>query len=397
MNGRKKETARPRLVTGPFMLVMLSNFAYFLAVGATLPTVPRFVEGPLGGGSVAVGLTIGTFSLAAVLLRPLTGRVSDKRGRRVLIIVGAGIVAVSLLGYAVVNELWMLLTLRLLSGAGEALFYVGAASAINDLAPDERRGEALSYFSLSLFAGIGLGPILGESVLDAAGFDVAWYVAAACSLFAAAVGSFIPETRPTDLDREAKGRLIAGSALLPGTVMAASIWGLAMFATFVPLYALRIGLSGSRFLFALHSVVVFSIRLFGARLPDRLGAPTAATGALACSVVGFIIMGVFDSTTGLVTGTIIWSLGHSLAFPALMSMAVKGAPASERGAVVGTFTAFFDLAFGVGAMAAGGIVAITGYRGGFFSASIVAGAGLLLLQSRRRRRSRGLPTSAATL
>jgi predicted MFS family arabinose efflux permease len=214
---------------------------------------------------------------------------------------------------------------------------------------------------------------------------------------AAVVGGFIPETRPDDVDDSGSGRLLAPSAVLPGSVMAASIWGLAMFSTFVPLYALRIGLSGSRFLFALHSIVVFTVRLFGARLPDRLGAPTAATGALACSIIGFIIMGSFESTTGLVAGTIIWSLGHSLAFPALMSMAIKGAPASERGAVVGTFTAFFDLAFGVGAMAAGGIVNATGYRGGFFSASIVAGAGLLLLQFRKRRKARGLATSAATL
>ena len=379
------------------MLVMLSNFAYFLAVGATLPTVPLFVEGPLGGGNVAVGLTIGVFSLAAVLLRPFTGRLADRRGRKLLIIVGGGIVALSLFGYVPTDSLWILLVLRLVSGAGEALFYVGTASAINDLAPDERRGEAFSYFSLSLFAGIGLGPILGESVLDAAGYDAAWYVAAACSLFACAVGAFIPETRPADHDPEARGRLISPSALLPGTLMAASIWGLAMFTTFIPLYALSIGMDGSRFLFALHSVVVFSIRLFGARLPDRLGVHTAATGALACSVIGFIVMGVVDTTTGLVIGTIVWSLGHSLAFPALMSMAVKGAPASERGAVVGTFTAFFDLSFGLGAMAAGGIVDISGYRGGFFSASIAAGAGLLLLQFRRKRKARGLATSTATL
>lgn len=388
--------ARPRLVTGPFLLVMLSNFAYFLAVGATLPTVPRFVEGPLGGGSVAVGLTIGMFSLAAVLLRPFTGRVGDRRGRRVLIIVGAAMVAVSLLGYMVTNALWTLMVLRLLSGAGEAMFYVGTASAINDLAPDERRGEALSYFSLSLFAGIGLGPILGETILEVSSFDITWLVAAACAGAAALVGAFIPETRPTETEGSS-GKLLSGSAVLPGTVMAASIWGLAMFTTFVPLYALRIGLSGSRFLFALHSVVVFSIRLFGARLPDRLGAPTAARGALACSVVGFIIMGTVDTSTGLVIGTIVWSLGHSLAFPALMSMAVKGAPASERGAVVGTFTAFFDLAFGLGAMAAGGIVHVTGYSGGFYTASIAAGAGLLLLQFRKRRKARGFATSAATL
>jgi MFS family permease len=397
MNGGTTQETKPRLVTGPFMLVMLSNLAYFLAVGITLPTLPLFVSGQLGGGSVAVGLTIGTFSLAAVLLRPFTGRIGDTRGRRVLIIGGALIVAVSLLGYMLTETIWILMVLRLVSGAGEALFYVGTASAINDLAPDERRGEALSYFSLSLFAGIGLGPIVGESILNAFSFDTVWLVAAACSGFAAAVGWFIHETRPDATEAEGAGKLLATSAMLPGAVMAASIWGLAMFTTFVPLYALHIGLTGSRFLFALHSVVVFSIRLFGARLPDRLGAPTAARGALACSVVGFVIMGIFESTVGLVVGTIVWSLGHSLAFPALMSMAVKGAPASERGAVVGTFTAFFDLAFGVGAMAAGGIVDVSGYRGGFFSASIAAGAGLLLLQFRRKRRSRSLATSAATL
>lgn len=393
---RPAARTRPRLVTRPFMLVMLSNFAYFLAVGATLPVLPRFVEGPLAGGSVAVGLAMGTFSLAAVLLRPFTGRIGDTRGRRVLIIVGGLLVGGSLVGYVFTASLLVLFLLRLVSGAGEALFYVGTASAINDLAPDERRGEALSYFSLSLFAGIGLGPILGEIVLDAAGFDAAWIVAALCSVFAGAIGFFVVETRPIDPDVAPSGKLVATSALLPGTVMAASIWGLAMFSTFVPLYALALGLSGSRFLFALHSGVVFAIRLFGARLPDLLGPAKAATGALACSVLGFIAMAAWRSPTGLVVGTVVWSLGHSLAFPALMSMAVKGAPASERGAVVGTFTAFFDLSFGVGAVAAGGIVHLFGYSGGFLSASIAAGAGLLLL-SARRQRARRISVSTATL
>lgn len=378
------------------MLVMLSNFAYFLAVGATLPVLPRFVEGPLGGGSVAVGLAMGTFSLAAVLLRPFTGRIGDTRGRRVLIIVGGLLFGGSLVGYVFTASLLVLFLLRLVAGAGEALFYVGTASAINDLAPDERRGEALSYFSLSLFAGIGLGPILGEVVLDAAGFDAAWIVAAFCSVFAGGFGFFVVETRPVDPEIAPSGKLVATSALLPGTVMAASIWGLAMFSTFVPLYALALGLSGSRFLFALHSGVVFAIRLFGARLPDLLGPAKAATGALACSVLGFITMAAWRSPAGLVVGTVVWSLGHSLAFPALMSMAVKGAPASERGAVVGTFTAFFDLSFGVGAVAAGGIVHLFGYSGGFLSASIAAGAGLLLL-SARRQRARRISVSTATL
>ena len=389
--------ARARLVTRPFLLVMLSNLAYFLAIGATLPVLPRFVEGPLGSGSVAVGLTFGAFSLSAVLLRPWVGRLGDTRGRRLLVISGGILVALSVGAQVWVDSLVPLLILRLIAGVGEAAFYVGVASAINDLAPDERRGEALSYFSLSLFAGVGLGPILGESVLEAVGFDAAWLVAALLAMGAGMTGFMLPETRPEDAEPGEAARLWHPAALIPGTVLAASIWGLATFTAFVPLYALLLGLSGSRFLFAGHSAIVFAIRLFGARLPDRLGAQKAATGALAASAIGFMVIGLWRDPAGLILGMILWSIGHSLAFPALMTMAVSSAPARERGAVVGTFTAFFDLSFGLGAVTAGRIVELLGYRGGFLSSSVAAGAGLVLLNARRRRRARGIPTPTATL
>lgn len=393
-----RRASQPRLVTKPFLLVMLSNFAYFLAVGATLPVLPRFVEGPLGSGSVAVGMTFGAFALSAVLLRPWVGRIGDARGRKLLVIWGGAIVAISVGAQVWINSLFPLLLVRLLTGAGEAAFYVGVASAINDLAPDERRGEALSYFSLSLFAGIGLGPVLGESVLEAISFDAAWIAAAALAAVAAVTGLLLPETRPDDMEPGESARLVHPAALVPGAVMAASIWGLATFTAFVPLYALIVGLPGSRFLFAGHSAIVFAIRLFGARIPDRLGPQRSATGALIFSVIGFMVIGLWNEPAGLILGMALWSVGHSLAFPALMSMAVKAAPARERGAVVGTFTAFFDLSFGLGAVTAGAIVAVLGYRGGFLSSSVAAGAGLVLLQTRRRRqKQRGIEEAPATL
>ena len=380
------------------MLVMLANFAYFLAVGATLPVLPRFVEGPLGAGEFQVGLTFGAFALSAVLLRPWIGRIGDARGRRLLVIWGGALVGASVGAQVFVDSLMPLLVLRLATGAGEAAFYVGVASAINDLAPDERRGEALSYFSLSLFAGIGLGPVVGESVQQAVSFDAAWLVAGGLAFAASFTGLYMPETRPDDMESGETAKLVHPAALVPGAVMAASIWGLATFTAFVPLYALLVGLDGSRYLFAGHSAIVFAIRLLGARIPDRLGAQRSATGALICSVLGFIVIAFWRDVPGLVIGMVIWSVGHSLAFPALMSMAVSAAPARERGAVVGTFTAFFDLSFGLGAVTAGGIVDVVGYRGGFLSSSVAAGAGLVLLRTRRRRQKQaGIEEAPATL
>ena len=394
----------PRLVTPAFVLVCVSNFAYFLAVGALLPVVPLFVEGPLEGGSIAVGLTYGAFALAAVLFRPLSGRLGDTRGRRLLIVLGGGLAAIAVLAHVPVDSLGPLLLLRLLGGAGEGLFYVGVASVINDLAPDDRRGEALSYFSLSLFAGIGLGPVVGETILEATSFDVTWVFASVAAGIAAVMGLVIPETKPAAGADLPPRRLIHPAAVSPGLVMAASIWGLATYMAFVPLYARSIGMRGSAVLFALHSGLVFAVRLFGARLPDRLGYNRAATGALTCSVIGFLLIAFWAQPAGLVAGTVVWSIGHSLAFPALMSMAVKNAPASERGSVIGTFTGFFDVAFGLGAVSAGAIVALIDYRGGFLSASIAAAAGLVLLRERRKARRReavreaeGIEEAPATL
>jgi predicted MFS family arabinose efflux permease len=62
-----------------------------------------------------------------------------------------------------------------------------------------------------------------------------------------------------------------------------------------------------------------------------------------------------------------------------MTLAIGMAPRSEMGAVVGTFTAFFDLAYGLGAVSLGGVAAALGYRGAFATGSVVAGAGLALL------------------
>lgn len=386
---------RERLVTPVFALVMLSTFAYFAAVGIITPTLPRFVRGPLDGRDVEVGLAVGAFALSAVLLRPFIGRLTDRRGRRVMIVAGGSVVGLSIIGYVVAQSLPVLILLRLVTGLGEAAFYVGAASVINDIAPDERRGEAISYFSLALFAGLALGPIAGEWILGLVDFWAVWVAAGAASLFAAAVGLMVPETRPAGVTLEA-GPLIHKAALLPGAILGTCVWALASFNSFVPLYALDLGMKGSGYVFALNSAILMTVRLLGARLPDRLGPRRAAAAALVLTSLGLLTMGVWRGPTGLFTGTAIYAFGHALYFPALMTLAVSRAPVSERGSVVGTFTAFFDLSFGVGAASAGVVATYFGYRGAFVVASIVAAGGLALLLTTvaRERRERAVRMGA---
>ena len=387
--------APEKVVSPVFLLVTFSTFAYFLTVGAILPILPRYVEGPLGEGSVAVGLATGAFALTAVMLRPFIGRVSDRRGRAVLIIAGGLSVGLSVAAYSATSSLVPLIILRLVTGLGEAAFYVGVASVVNDLAPEARRGEALSYFSLALFGGLALGPVVGESLLEATGFHSVWLAAGASAVVAGIVGFVVPDTRPPGTAENRSTRLIHPAALRPGSILATHIWSLATFSSFVPLYALSLGMSGSRWVFAVNSAIILAIRSVGARLPDVLGPRRAVRSALICTAIGLGLIGLWGNTIGLFVGTGFFSIGHALTFPALMTLAIRGAPAAERGAVVGTFTAFFDAAFGIGAIAAGALADALGYRGAFIGASVVALVGLGMAIGYGRRSDRVEPKQLA--
>lgn len=336
-----------------------------------------------------MGLAVGAFAISAVVLRPFIGGISDRRGRKLLMLGGAGLVGVSMAAYTFADTLWLLVVLRVVTGAGEAAFYTGAASAINDLAPDARRGEALSYFSLALYSGLALGPILGESVLEAISFDAAWLVAGAFSGAAALLAWWLPDTRPPAGDASgeqepALRRIIHPAGLRPGTILASSVWGLAGFSAFVPLYAKEIGLGGSRAVFFTYSAVVLGFRSLGARIPDLLGPRKTASISLLSTTVGLCIVAAWADPIGLFGGAVVFGVGQAMLFPAMMTIAINGARPSERGAVVGTFTAFFDLAFGLGSLSLGGVAHALGYRGLFFSAAAISLGGFFLLQGYAR-------------
>ncbi len=332
---RQSAPARPTLLTPAFVAVTLASLAYFTGDGVLLPAVPRYVQGPLGAGNVAVGLVVGAFSLSAFLLRPWTGGLGDRWGRRPLMLVGAFLFAASVLGYMLASSPEVLAVLRLLTGAGEAFFFVGAVTAITDLAPPQRRGEAMSLASLALYVGIGIGPVLGELAIERSGFTAAWILAAAAALTALALALRVPDTRPDDISKvitakpigsAARHRLVHRAGLLPGMVMLTSIWGLAGFLTFVPLYALDLGMDGSRLALLVFGGTVVGIRSLGARIPDRLGAARATRVALTLSAAGLAIVGTWRTPAGLLTGAVIFAVGIALFTPALSADRSSGRP-----------------------------------------------------------------------
>lgn len=361
------------MVTRRFAIVTLATFAYFLGLGSLLPTIPRYVSDELGGDGLAVGLVVGAFAVSAAVVRPWAGRIGDRHGRRVLLSGGALLVGLATLAYTQVDSVPALVALRLVSGLGEAAVFVGAATATQDLAPAHRRGEAASYFSVALYSGLALGPALGEHLADTSGYHRVWIVAGLASLVAAALGLGTPHTPAPDAPKPTT--LLHPSALGPGLVLMLGLIPFTGFAAFLAVYGPDIGLENTGPVFFAYAGMVLAIRLFGAKLPDRLGWQRASTLALAAVGFGALIVAVWASVAAVWIAAAALGAGMSLLYPALFSAALDGVPDHERSQAVGTFSLFFDLSQGIGAPLLGLVVALSSERGAFAVAAVAAGAG----------------------
>jgi MFS family permease len=369
-----------RVLSRPFVLTMLAEFALCTSIGMLLAVVPVYAHDELGVGPFGVAVAVAAVSPMVLVCQPLAGRYGDRHGRKILIVAGGALASLAVAGYVVADSLPLLVALRLLTGAGEAMLLVGAATMITDLAPERRRGEALSLFSLGLWGGLALGPILGELVLGDDRFDSVWLLAAACCLASALIGLTLPETAPSRApEHETTARLVHPAAVGPGLVLSFTVLGFAGLGTFGALYARELGLAGAGSVFLTFSAVVVATRVLARQVPDRLGPKRTARVALSLITAGLLTIGIWNVPAGLFAGTIVVAFGHALAFPSLMTLAVNAAPASERSSVVGTFSAFTELGFLVGALSLGAIASTAGYDGVFVVCAFGPLLGVLLL------------------
>ena len=382
-----------RMVTGRFAIVTLATFAYFISLGSLLPTLPRYVKDELGGDGFAVGLVVGAFAVSAAVVRPWAGRIGDRYGRRVLLSGGALLVGLTTLAYTQVDAVGPLVALRLLSGIGEAAVFVGAATATQDMAPAHRRGEAASYFSVALYSGLALGPALGERLADASGYHRVWVVAGLASLAAAGLGLGTPHVSRRDAPKPT--RLLHPAALGPGLVLMLGLIPFTGFAAFLAVYGPDIGLDDTGPVFFAYAGIILTIRIFGAKLPDRLGWQRASTIALSAVCSAGVVLAVWPSVVAVWITAVALGIGMSLLYPALFSAALEAVPEHERSQAVGTFSLFFDLSQGVGAPLLGLVVALSSERGAFAASAAIAAAGFWAQHRLRTRPGRTLASEPA--
>ena len=356
-----------------FAGIFTVTFCGLLAVGAVLPVLPRYVHGPLDGGNIAVGIVIGSYAITGLLLRPFAGRLADRRGRKPTALIGSLLMAAGGFLYLLPLGIAGLILARLVLGAGEGSVFTAGSAWIVDLAPPERRGRVIGLYGLAVWAGLSVGPLIGELLLHASGYSLVWIFAGAMPLVGAAIASRVPDPyRPQAVHPEEHHPLIAREAVRPGAALALGSIGYATVAAFVVLHLESRGVDHGAAVFGAFATMVVLTRLVAGDLPDRAGPARVATGAALAEALGLTTIGLAHSLPVAIAGALAMGTAFSLLYPSLSLIVVERVSERRRGAALGTFTAFFDAGVGLGAPLAGVAAALTDYEGAFLLSAAIA-------------------------
>ncbi len=176
-------------------ILMFNMFIAMAGIGLIIPIMPEFL-GTFGVAGSALGLLIAFFSLAQFLFSPFSGNLSDKYGRKRIIIFGLIVYGLSQLGFSLSTELWMLYVARFFTGIGAAFIIPPTMAFVADITSLENRGRGMGLLGASMSLGFMVGPGIG-GFLSKISLYFPFYFAASAAVLAAVVSLFfLPNPKP---------------------------------------------------------------------------------------------------------------------------------------------------------------------------------------------------------
>jgi DHA1 family tetracycline resistance protein-like MFS transporter len=341
-------------------ILFLTVFIHLLGFGIIIPLLPYYAE-TYGAKAFVVGLLMASYSLCQFLFAPLWGRLSDRIGRRPVLIGSLVVTAISYLVYAAAHSLALLFASRMLAGVAGAVLSTAQAYVADTTTP-ENRTKGMGLIGAAFGMGFIFGPALG-GILSRWGYSVPAYASAALALVAAVFAFFrLGESLPPELRRvtvarhhplatmrEALERPVVGTVL--GLFFTATLCFSGMEAI-LALFSQRYfgwGPHQIGYLFAYVGVVaaVMQMGVVGA-LVRRFGERALVRAGLALMGLAFVTAGLAPPLALflLVMGFI--AVASGMLTPSLSGLISLATPADEQGGILGIYQSLGSLARAVG-------------------------------------------------
>jgi MFS family permease len=377
-----------------YAAVFLAFFDNF----ALLPLIaPRAVE--LGADALGVGVAVAAYSLTNLVLNLVGGSLTDRVGRRLVLLVSLAVAPVCIAIYGLAESLPVFLAARAVHGAFGGFLTASLFALLADMAPEGERGKTIGRAGALIGAAAVVGPAAaGLAARELGSGPVFLAVAAIIAIGLILVRGAIPETLPAPARSGRPGtwrRLLtdprlrvaylaifameAGVGVITG-FLKDGIVERQMAAGMDADRALRYATGAQGGLFSIFAVVAVILMLSPiARRVDRRGALGLSVVGLACLATSTALLALGSSITADSAAMVLYGIGFGLLFPAAAGMVGIAAPPPERGRAYGVFNFSFDAGLAAGPLVAGALaVSVLGLEPFVTATALIVLAAILI-------------------
>ncbi|HOC84083.1 MAG TPA: MFS transporter [Methanoculleus sp.] len=379
-----------------YNVLFISVFATMLGLGIVSPLLPIYAEN-LGATGIWLGVIFSAFALSRSVFMPIIGRISDRRGRKWIILTGMFAYAVLSLAYLIAGSVYSLTAVRFAHGLASAMVVPIAMAYIADLSEKGKEGSHMGNFSISMFLGMGVGPLLGGFLNDTFGMPSVFYAMAGLSAFATLlVAISLPEAKPGGFALPD-----APSTPMPALITLPVMQGVMVFAfisalgrggmmVFVPVFGpliaispfeVGIVLSANTFLMALLQVPIGRLTDTGNKVALIVAGSTIAAIALA-------VIPLTHSFLPLLLVTSLIGVGGAIQQPAIMALTVDAGRTIGMGTSMGAYNTVFGIGMIIAPLMGGAFMDFVGIEAVFYVGGAISLIGTVIFAAMMQRSAR---------
>jgi len=355
----------------------------YITYYAVLSALPIYLVSDLHATKSQVGVVVGAYTIASVLVRPFSGFTLDRFGRRTIFLLALVIYSFLFAGYLVAISITSILLLRFAQGLTWGFTTVSGSTIAVDLIPSSKRGEGVGYFALSTTLGMSVGPVIGLFVCHQWGYVAMFVSGLFISIASLACASAVHLRKRFLVGKRIQLKLDSlfdKKSIRPSLNVLIIMIPYGGLLSFIALYGRELGVQNSSLFFLIFSIGIAAARLTSGKVFDKDGPRRILTLCLILLLIGFPLLALAKSAVVFYISAIIIGFGNGVVFPTFQAMVNNLADARHRGAANSTLYTAVDIGMGFGMIMAGLIAQHISISAIFAVSAFVCAVGLIFFR-----------------
>lgn len=381
---------KEKLWTKDFISISLVNFVMMLSMYLLIVTMASYATDTYGASTSMAGLASSIFIIGVLFARLYAGKEIARIGSKKMLIGGILFFVLITALYLIPSNIYVLLIVRFLHGVGIGFAATATGTIVAQVVPASRKGEGISYFSLSVILSTAVGPLIGLAMIDEFGYQSMFIFSLVVGLASLPIALMVNEPVVDDQGEgeASKSRSFSLANYLEPNALPVSIVmfviALAYSGTlsFIASFANEAELTeaGSMYFFVYAMAVLFS-RPFTGKLMDAKGANSVVYPALIAFALGMYALSQAHSSAVFLLGSALIGLGYGNFQSVAQTIAIKMTPPHRMGMATSTFFIMMDIGIGFGPFLLGYMIPDFGYRGLYLAMVPLIIAGIFIYYS----------------